>query len=320
MPEWLVYLPKNSGVSLQRVVQLLAILAALVAGTLIAVQSRINGGLGLALGDGIGAALYSFTSGWILIGLITLFSKAGRAGVKRIIVLLKTRQLPMWMIFGGAFGGFFVMTQGLAAGGLGIALFTVAVVAGQGISGIMIDSRGWLGVQKRRLNAVRIIGAITVLLGVAMVSENPSLDTLALLTLPFLAGLGLGYQQAANGKIRISSESAIAATFLNFAMGSGVLLIAKLLTLPAVGLPTSTPSEWWLYIGGFAGVLFIAIQVIVVARIGVLGLGVLLGTGQLIGSLLIDFTFPLPGQVVTVIHIVGVLVTLAGALMVNLKR
>ena len=320
MPEWLVYLPKNSGVSLQRVVQLLAILAALVAGTLIAVQSRINGGLGLALGDGIGAALYSFTSGWILIGLITLFSKAGRAGVKRIIVLLKTRQLPMWMIFGGAFGGFFVMTQGLAAGGLGIALFTVAVVAGQGISGIMIDSRGWLGVKKRRLNAVRIIGAITVVVGVAMVSENPSLDTLALLTLPFLAGLGLGYQQAANGKIRISSESAMAATFLNFAMGSGVLLIAKLLTLPAVGLPTSTPSEWWLYIGGFAGVLFIAIQVIVVARIGVLGLGVLLGTGQLIGSLLIDLTFPLPGQVVTVIHIVGVLVTLAGALMVNLKR
>ena len=40
------------------------------------------------------------------------------------------------LLFGGAFGGFLVMTQGLAAGSLGIALFTVAVVAGQGISGI----------------------------------------------------------------------------------------------------------------------------------------------------------------------------------------
>jgi bacterial/archaeal transporter family-2 protein len=298
----------------------LAILAALLAGILVSVQSRVNGGLGLALEDGVGAALYSFTSGWILIAIFTAVSKTGRAGVKRVLVLLRTRQMPLWMIFGGAFGGFLVMTQGLAAGTLGIALFTVAVVAGQGISGILIDSRGWLGVEKRKLNSARVLGAVIVLLGVAMVSENPSWDTVALLALPFIAGLGLGYQQAANGKVRISAESAIAATFINFAMGSGVLLIAKLATLPLVGLPTSFPSEWWLYVGGFTGVVFIAIQVIVVGRIGVLGLGVLLGTGQLLGSLIIDLTFPLPGQVITLIHIVGVFVTLAGALLVNLKR
>lgn len=298
----------------------LAILAALIAGILVSVQSRVNGGLGLALEDGVGAALYSFTSGWILIAIFTALSKTGRTGVMRIAQLLKTRELPLWMIFGGAFGGFLVMTQGLAAGSLGIALFTVAVVAGQGISGILIDSRGWLGVEKRKLNSARVIGAVIVITGVAMVSENPSWETIALLTLPFLAGLGLGYQQAANGKIRISAESAIAATFLNFAMGSGVLFIAKLASLPLVGLPTSLPTEWWLYIGGFTGVVFIAIQVVVVGRIGVLGLGVLLGTGQLLGSLIIDLTFPLPGQVITLIHIVGVFVTLAGALLVNLKR
>jgi transporter family-2 protein len=87
-----------------------------------------------------------------------------------------------------------------------------------------------------------------------------------------------------------------------------------------VGLPTSLPSEWWLYVGGFTGVVFIAIQVVVVSRIGVLGLGVLLGTGQLLGSLIIDLAFPLPGQVITLIHVVGVFVTLAGALLVNLRR
>ncbi len=300
--------------------QLAAICAALLAGILVSVQSRVNGGLGLALEDGVGAALYSFTSGWILIAIFTAFSRTGRAGLKRVVTLLRTRQLPLWMIFGGAFGGFLVMTQGLAAGNLGIALFTVAVVAGQGLSGILIDSRGWLGVEKRKLNSGRVIGAVIVIAGVAMVSENPSLDTIALLTLPFLAGLGLGYQQAVNGKVKISAESAIAATFINFAMGSGVLFIAKLATLPLVGLPDSLPPEWWLYIGGIIGVVFIAIQVVVVGRIGVLGLGVMLGTGQLLGSLIIDLTFPLPGQVITLIHIVGVFVTLAGALLVNLKR
>ena len=298
----------------------LAILAALIAGILVSVQSRVNGGLGLALQDGVGAALYSFTSGWILIAIFTALSRTGRSGVKRIAVLLRTQQLPLWMILGGAFGVVLVMTQGLAAGSLGIALFTVAVVAGQGISGILIDSRGWLGVERRKLSAARVIGAVIVIAGVAMVSENPSWETIGLLALPLIAGLGLGYQQAANGKVRISAESALAATFLNFAMGSGVLFVAKLATLPLVGLPTSLPSQWWLYIGGFTGVVFIAIQVIVVGRIGVLGLGVMLGTGQLLGSLIIDLTFPLPGQVITLIHIVGVFVTLGGAVLVNLKR
>ena len=299
---------------------LLAVIAALVAGILVAVQSRLNGELGLALEDGVGAALYSFTSGWLLIALVTLISKPGREGMKRVIELLRTGQMPVWMTLGGVFGGFLVMTQGLAAGTLGIALFTVAVVAGQGISGIVIDSRGWFGVQKRRLNFARLLGAMIVIVGVGMVAERPSLDTLLLLSLPFLAGLGLGFQQAANGKVGINAESALAATFVNFAMGSGMLFIAKLISLPFVGIPTGMPSGWWLYVGGFTGVLFITIQVVVVSRIGVLGLGVMLGTGQILGSLLIDIFLPLPGQVITLIHVVGVFVTLAGALMVNLRR
>ena len=299
---------------------LLAVIAALVAGILVAVQSRLNGELGLALEDGAGAALYSFTSGWLLIALVTLISKPGREGVKRVVELLRTGQMPVWMTLGGVFGGFLVMTQGLAAGTLGIALFTVAVVAGQGISGIVIDSRGWFGVQKRRLNFARLLGAMIVIVGVGMVAERPSLDTLLLLSLPFLAGLGLGFQQAANGKVGINAESALAATFVNFAMGSGMLFIAKLISMPFVGIPTGMPSGWWLYVGGFTGVLFITIQVVVVSRIGVLGLGVMLGTGQILGSLLIDIFLPLPGQVITLIHVVGVFVTLAGALMVNLRR
>jgi bacterial/archaeal transporter family-2 protein len=299
---------------------LLAVIAALVAGILVAVQSRLNGELGLALEDGVGAALYSFTSGWLLIALVTLISKPGREGVKRVVELLRTGQMPVWMTLGGVFGGFLVMTQGLAAGTLGIALFTVAVVAGQGISGIVIDSRGWFGVQKRRLNFARLLGALIVIVGVGMVAESPSLDTILLLSLPFLAGLGLGFQQAANGKVGINAESALAATFVNFAMGSGMLFIAKLISLPFVGIPTGMPSGWWLYVGGFTGVLFITIQVVVVSRIGVLGLGVMLGTGQILGSLLIDIFLPLPGQVITLIHVVGVFVTLAGALMVNLRR
>lgn len=299
---------------------IIAILAALVAGVLISVQSRVNGGLGVAMADGVGAALYSFTSGWLLISLLVVFSKRARAGLVRTLGMLKSGAVPIWFIFGGAFGGFLVMTQGLAAGALGISLFTVAVVAGQGISAIAIDSRGWFGAKKRKLNAARALGAVVVIIGVALVAESPSRETIALLLLPFLAGLGLGFQQAANGKVRISAESALAATFINFATGSLTLLLIKLATLPSTGISQSYPTEWWLYVGGFAGAVFIAIQVVTIARIGVLGLGVLLGTGQLIGALLIDLAFPIAGQPLSALHVIGVLVTLAGALLVNLKR
>lgn len=270
--------------------------------------------------DGVGAALYSFTSGWVVISVVLLFSKKARAGLKRIISLLRSGELPVWLVIGGAFGGFMVMTQGLAAGALGISLFTVAVVAGQGLSAMVIDGRGWFGVEKRSLNLARALGAITVVIGVGLVAESPSLETAALLALPFLAGLGLGYQQAVNGKVRITAESAIAATFVNFAMGALFLLVVKLATLPSTGISQSYPPQWWLYIGGVAGLVYIGIQVITVTKIGVLGLGVLLGTGQLIGALLIDVIFPIAGQQLTALHFIGVFVTLAGAVLVNLKR
>lgn len=305
---------------MQKITHPISIAAAFIAGIFIAAQSRINGGLGLALQDGIGAALFSFTSGWLLLGLILLFTPKARVGLRKIFTMLKTKELPFWMILGGAFGGFLVMTQGLAAGALGISLFTVSVVAGQGISAIVIDSNGLFGTQKRPLNLSRVFGAVIVILGVVLVTGDPEPKTFGLVLLPLAAGLGLGFQQAANGKVRMSSQSAIAATFLNFAVGSLVILIVKLVTLPTVTFADSYPNQWWLYLGGVVGVAFIAIQVVTVSRIGVLGLGVLLGTGQIVGSLLIDVIFPIAGQNLSMLHVVGVFITLLGALIVNLRR
>lgn len=299
---------------------LIAIFSALFAGVFIAVQSRVNGGLGRELQDGVGAALYSFTSGWLILSIILAFMPKAREGVKTVFKLLKSGQMPLWMVLGGAFGGYLVMTQGLAAGTLGISLFTVSVVAGQGISAIIIDSNGLFGTQKRKLNLPRVLGALTVIIGVAMVLGEPETKTYLLVLLPLSAGLGLGFQQAANGKVRINAESAIAATFMNFAVGTLVILITRIATIGITDLSDSYPTQWYLYIGGAVGVVFIAIQVVTVSKIGVLGLGVLLGTGQLIGSLLIDLMFPIQGQPLHFLDVLGVLVALVGALVVNLKR
>jgi len=262
------------------------------------------------MSDGIGAALYSFTSGLILITVIWFFSPRARNALWTLLGKIKSGEIPVWMLLGGAFGGFLVASQGLSAGIVGISLFTVAVVAGQSVSAIVIDSRGWFGVTKRRLSLIRILGALSVVVGVGLVAEQPDMSTLWLLLLPFAAGLGLGFQQAANGRVSL----------MNFAVGALTLLIMKLVTTPLVGISSTYPNQWWLYMGGFAGVVFIAIQVIVVSKIGVLGLGVMLGTGQLIGSLLLDVLAPISAQPTSLVHYLGVLVALIGAIVVNLKR
>ncbi|MCF8528857.1 MAG: DMT family transporter [Aquiluna sp.] len=296
------------------------LLLSLIAGIFIALQSRINGGLGLALEDGVSAALYSFTSGTLVLGVIVLSMPSARKGILQLGKKLYSGELPAWMILGGGFGGFLVMTQGLAAGSLGISLFTVAVVAGQGISAILIDTNGLFGVEKRKLNPARLLGAITVLVGVALVVGEPQSKTGLLVLLPLSAGLGLGFQQAANGMVRISSGSAIAATFMNFAVGTLTILIVKVLTIPVTGVPQTYPSDIWLYAGGAVGVMFIAIQVVAVSRIGVLSLGVMLGTGQLVGSVLIDLVFPVAERELNLLTVYGVLLALIGALVVNVRR
>lgn len=299
----------------------LAVAISTVSGTLVAAQSRINGELGTSLSDGTLAALISFGSGWVLIALVLALSKRGRAGVRAIWQAIREGQISIWLTMGGVAGAFLVLGQGLTAGILGVALFSVAVVAGQTIGALVIDGRGLVGSPKTALTPARLSGAALTLLGAAISASGAiSAGLQWQFLLPLLSGIAIGWQQAANGRIRKLANSAIAATFINFTVGTIALATAKILTLPAVGMPQSLPTSWWLYVGGLIGVTFIAVQSITVNRIGVLALGVALVSGQLIGSLVLDLLLPAAGVAVTPLKIAGLAITLIGALMVVVRK
>jgi transporter family-2 protein len=226
-------------------------------------------------------------------------------------------------MIGGAAGAFMVLTQGLSAGMLGVAVFSIAMVTGQSLGAVLIDSRGWFGVTQVPLRPQRGIGALCVLVGVVValdVTPGSLPDVGLLFLLPLLAGAGTGFQQAVNGRVRNVAGSAIAAAFVNFVVGTSVLLVAFVVSLPTLGLPESLPGTWWLWTGGFTGVVFLVVQVTVVGIVGVLGLGVSLISGQLMGSIILDALAPLSTSDLSVSTIIGALVTLAGALMVTLGR
>ena len=271
---------------------------ALVFGAGIATQSRINGELGAQLDNGFLAALISFGSGLLILIVAMLVSRAGRTGFGLVIASLRERRTPWWYVAGGAAGAFLVLSQGVAAAIIGVAIFTVAIVAGQTLSGLVIDRRGLGTMVAKPVTAPRLIGSVLVLVGVG-VAASGQLDAhfpIWLLLMPFLAGIGIGWQQAVNGQVREIAHSPLTATFINFVVGTTVLLIITLIHSVSAGWPTSLPTDWWLYLGGPIGVIFIAGAAIVVRITGVLLLGLSTIAGQLLSSVVLDLVAPVAGH------------------------
>jgi len=313
----------NAGSDINRLGYFLAVVFSVVAGVGVAIQSRVNGELGLALANGSLAALFSFGSGLVLLLLALVVWRPGRVGLSQVRLALKERALPWWSILGGLAGGFFVLSQGLVGGIIGVALFSVAVVTGQTLGSVIIDSRGLFGATKMPLTPPRLVGSLIVLLGVVVAASVWSEGSLALgwpMLLPLFAGITVGWQQAVNGRVRRVAQSSLTATVLNFFFGTVALLVVFAVSLPFIALPDVWPGAWWLYSGGIVGAGFIAIQAFTVNRIGVLALGVSLVAGQIIGALVLDWVFPVASSRITVWTIVGALLALAGSALVTLTK
>ncbi len=300
--------------------KLFAAMFSVLAGIFMAVQARVNGGLGLALENGLLAALISFGTGLVLITSIVMISPSQRQRLSSLISKVRVGSVQPWSLIGGIFGGLFVMTQGLAAGALGVALFTVGVVAGQTISALVVDGIGFMGLVRRKINSLRIGGTALAIAGLIITSEPATYDISWLLVLPFLAGSGTGFQQALNARLGQVAESPVVATFVNFVTGTTLILVTTLVAQGGIDFPTAFPSNPLLYIGGIIGVTFIFTQVIVVPKIGALATSIALLFGQLGGSLLLDVIAPVAARGISVSTLIGIGLVSVGATLVLLRR
>ena len=300
----------------------LAVLGAIACGAGIAVQSRINGQLGAELEDGYLAAVISFGSGLVLLSVVMLLVKSGRTGVGRVITAIKTKQIPWFYAIGGAAGGFFVLTQGLASAALGVALFSIGVVCGQTVSGVVIDRIGLGHHQPRLLTPQRLIGSMLALVAVAVAASSQfgAESHPWLLILPFASGIGIAWQQGVNGQIRQVSGSVLTATFGNFLVGTAVLVIVAVVHTAIVGWPTQAPTMPVLYIGGAIGIIFIALGAAIVGTTGVLLLALGTISGQLIMSLVLDLVLPVASHPVQWTTFAGIALALAAVVLVATAR
>nr|WP_231925503.1 DMT family transporter [Micromonospora purpureochromogenes] len=264
-------------------------------GVAVAVQSRINGELGVRLADGIAAAVVSFGLGLLVLLVLVPATPCGRRGLRDLRAALRDGALRPWQCLGGLCGAFLVATQGLTIGTLGVAVFTVAVVAGQSASSLAVDRAGVGPAGRQPVTPSRLAGAaltvLAVLLAVGDRLGDPGALVLALL--PLLAGVGIAWQQAVNGRVRVASGSALAATLVNFTVGTAALLLTFAVDGAIRGWPTGAlPAEPWLYLGGPIGIVFIAVAAAIVRFTGVLLLGLATIAGQIVGAVLLDLVLP----------------------------
>ncbi len=297
-----------------------AILLVVVSGGLVALQSRVNGELARRLDDVSVAAAISFGSGLAILAVIAATWPGGRRGLGRLREAVRTRALRWWMLLGGLAGAWFVTTQGLAAGVLGVALFTVAIVAGQTLGGVVFDAIGLGPGGRRPLSPTRIAGVVLAMaaIGWAVSAQLAGAVPFWLMVLPFAGGIGAAWQQAMNGRVRTASSSALAATLLNFLVGTAVLVLVMLVRAAVVGWPTRFPVDPWLYSGGAIGCVFIAAQAVLVRRVGVLVLALGLVAGQLAAALALDLLLPTSGRPVGLETVGGTVLALVAVVLAGI--
>lgn len=132
----------------------------------LAVQAAMNAKMGAALASPIGGALVNFVVGLVL---LVAFLASGVFGRIRVAGL---GEAPWWAYIGGAIGALFVTLTVVAVPKVGAAVTFAAVIAGQLIGALILDSLGWLEVTQVPLNPWRLLGAVLLLAGVVLIQQK----------------------------------------------------------------------------------------------------------------------------------------------------
>jgi transporter family-2 protein len=299
-------------------------LAAL-SGVMIAFQARANGELSYRLDNAPQAALVSFSSGLFFITIYAIFSPAIKEGIKRLRSAVSSGEIPKIRLLAGALGGAFVALQTSVVPLIGVALYSVASIAGQSAVSLLVDRIGLTGGGVKLISPRRISAAfITVLAVLVSVIDKLEADKFQLfaLLLALIAGALVGVQRALNGQINEHSQNSYTTSLLNFITGTSFLSLFMiiLIVLGRVELQPLPVGPWWIYTGGVIGVIYIAATSLIVQHLGVLTFTLFSVGGQLIASLLLDIYSPTQGVSVSWYLVSGIAMTYIGVLVGGVRQ
>jgi len=296
----------------------LDLLAAL-SGVMIALQARANGELSHRINNGLEAALVSVGSGLIIISIIAVFNPAIKEGISNLRRAVENKEIARWKLLAGALGGSFVAIQTNIVPLLGVAIYSVASIAGQTAVSLVVDRIGLTGGGKKLISKRRVVAAVLTVLAV-FVSVFDRIDaknlSLVAVVLGCIAGAVVGVQRALNGQINEHSHQSFTTSLLNFITGTSLLVILIIggVLIGKIELVPLPVGPWWIYTGGTIGVIYIAFTSTIVQHLGVLTFTLFSVGGQLVGSLVIDLVSPTNGVNVSAYLVTGIVMTYLGVI------
>lgn len=286
---------------------------------MIAVQARANGELSARLDNAPQAALISFSSGLFFVAIYALTSKKVRHGLKELFAAVESGLLPRWRLLAGALGGSFVALQTSIVPIIGVALYSVASIAGQTAVSLFVDRIGLTGGGPKMISPRRVTAAVITVLAVLLSVWDKLQGVDFSIFAVFLAGCAgalVGVQRALNGQINEYSKESYATSLLNFITGTSflALFLSGLIIFGNNELKPLPTGPLWVYSGGIIGVIYIAFTSLIVQHLGVLTFTLVSVGGNLLGSLLLDLYLPTEGISVSGYLVSGIAMTYLGVL------
>lgn len=138
------------------------ILAGLVGGAAVGVQSPIAGAMGQRVG-GTSSSVIVHASGLIFSVVLLLV----RGGEK----IRDWRTLPFYMLGAGIFGLILYQTINITFPRLGGTMMVALIIIGQLTAGMVIDHFGWLGVTRHPIDLPRVLGLVMLFAGGFLISK-----------------------------------------------------------------------------------------------------------------------------------------------------
>jgi len=140
--------------------------------------------------------------------------------------------------------------------------------------------------------------------------------------LPAIAGLTITTQAGVNSQLRVAVNNPWVAAFISFLVGTVILGLYIVATRqPFPSFTQLRGIELYKYTGGLLGAFFVTVIILTVQKIGSANVFALVIAGQLFMALLYDHLglFGFPQSNISVTKMLGVILLVVGAYMINKK-
>lgn len=313
--------------ALQVKVKFSHIVITFIASIIITAQSSINSELNIYTENPLITALINFTTGLIVLALMMIFSRAIRKGFTSIPRLVREGKLKRWQLIGGLSGAFFVASQSSLVQVVGVAIFTVAAVAGQTSAALLVDKSGIGPAGKQPVTLMRVGAAILGIVGVlvsVLGQDSTGQFAFGAVLISFAAGALVSTQPALNGQIANQTGQPVAATLVNFIVGFLTLVVVYGIKQQISPQGFNVPPMPWenpiIWLGGPFGVLFVLTAAFMAKTLGVFLFTLTSVVGQLSGAILMDVLFPTATTNITWQLLLGISITGAAVVLASGKK